>query len=187
MRPVLGPVILAMLVSISGAVAQPADEPLPFGLDQIHWKMSTKDVSAAISGLAPQTKAPDDSPMTNQAASHFEPYRWRGCTFSVSLYFADDKLDNIDLDATAVSPTCQSAAKAELNAHYGKGNEIAQRVLQTKMKFGENIKWTSSDSTAVYNGIDDGRFVEIGLSESNAPPLMIADPVQGSRPIAPRN
>jgi hypothetical protein len=54
------------------------------------------------------------------------------------------------------------------------------------VKFGENIKWTSPETGAAYNGDDGGIFAEVGPAEHNGPPLIIAGGVQGA-PIAPRN
>jgi hypothetical protein len=157
---------LITLALASAAARAEAPEGLPLGLGQFHWKMSSAAAESHFPALGPSLPPPD-SQLTNQLPFFHGPYRWHECTFTVALYFANDSLTRIKLDARTAGPACIADIERELFDFYG---------IDLHSRFSNTVHFPPSDTRVSYNS--NGSWAEIGLSDATGAPLIIYDTVE---------
>lgn len=153
-------------------MAQPA-ETFPFGLDKLKWNMRYADVKAQLSPSIPEMKAPIGAPTTNQREYFWGPLPWKDCMLEVWTFFADDRLDYIDVKPRTglVSDSCKTAMQDELVAHYGETarNEVVNPINHKSS--GISMIWKMPATMAIYGN------ARLTLQEAGAPELTFYDSV----------
>lgn len=118
-------ILAAALVTFFGcsfAEALPS-QSLPFGPNQIHWKMESASAVPKLSALAPKVLSSPGTSHTDQQSYFLGPYQWNSCEFRIRAFFAKHQLTQIWLDARPMTEECRAETRSELTSHFGKGEE----------------------------------------------------------------
>jgi hypothetical protein len=132
------------------AAAQTA--PLPFGLTGLNPGIPMKDARERLAALAPLLVPPAQPQIpgtyiawTDDNAANAAPYRWRNCSFTVTLFEARgaesgvSAMRQILLQASGdASPACLADIQAELSSRLGPGT--ANPKIFGKIP-GEKLSW----------------------------------------------
>jgi TonB family protein len=145
----------------------PPAEQLAFGLDGLRWGMTPDDVRRFLPTLGPTDKL-RGQPWTNQGALYVDEYRYGGCAFWLSLYFAGGHLSWLTFTSSdSCGSTMQTRARveSELKARYGDASFTPMRAPDWTQ-----ARWNGAVTAIIYNYVGS---VEVSFPAVAAPPLII--------------
>lgn len=117
-----------MLFACNAAQAQTSS--LPFGLDDLHWRMTPGQAAPHYPRHGDRHALPPD--WFSGRPESVGPYSWKGCRITAYLYFegAGDALDSVMLRVPAdASDACLGDLRAELVANFGTPQTVSGKPV----------------------------------------------------------